>query len=88
MQDNYIPYVHGVMNDIELDGVPTPGKPRRIPELEFEQVVPNDITAAVSMVCVHIRMSLEVHQRHQSWHVSFWKMTILQNYEWIQLSET
>ena len=30
MQDSYIPYAHGIMNDIELAGVPTRCKARRI----------------------------------------------------------
>ena len=50
MQNDYIPYAHGIMSELELDGVPTPGKPRRNPELEFEQFVPNDISAAVNVI--------------------------------------
>ena len=56
MQNDYIPYAHGVMSDLELDAVPTPGKPRRIPDLEFEQVVPNGISVATNVIqdYVHI----------------------------------
>ena len=56
MQNDYIPYALGVMSDLELDAVPTPGKPRRIPDLEFEQVVPNGISVATNVIqdYVHI----------------------------------
>ena len=50
MQDSYVPYAHRIMHDIELDGVPTPGKARRNVDREIEYVVPNDITSAVSVI--------------------------------------